>query len=47
MSEIKVRTYTELKNELQELAKKDKRSLNNLIEIILESYVKEKKELSK
>lgn len=49
MVEIKLRTDADFKAELQELAKKDKRSLNKFIEVVLEDYVakEKKKELSK
>lgn len=42
MVEIKLRTGVEFKSQLQELAKKDKRSLNKFIEVILEDYVANK-----
>lgn len=42
MVEIKLRTGVEFKSQLQELAKKDKRSLNKFIEVILEDYVAKK-----
>lgn len=43
MVEIKVRTEEKFKIELQEMAKKDKRSLNKFIEFVLEQYVDSKK----
>lgn len=39
MVEIKLRTDADLKAELQEMAKKDKRSLNKFIEKILEDHI--------
>lgn len=39
MVEIKLRTDADFKAELQEMAKKDKRSLNKFIEKILEDHI--------
>lgn len=39
MVEIKLRTDANFKAQLQEMAKKDKRSLNKFIEFVLEDYV--------
>ena len=39
-----LRIEEELKEDLEEIALKDKRSLNNLINFILEKYVEEVKE---
>lgn len=44
MVEIKVRTEEEFKIKLQEMAKKDKRSLNKFIEWVLEQHIKNEKE---
>lgn len=43
MVEIKVRTEEKFKIELQEMAKKDKRSLNKFIEWVLEQHVENEK----
>lgn len=43
MVEIKLRTDADFKAKLQELAKKDKRSLNKFIEVVLEGYVAKEK----
>lgn len=43
MVEIKVRTGKEFKSELQEMAKKDKRSLNKFIEWVLEQHIENEK----
>lgn len=49
MTNFPLRLESEFKKELQELAKKDKRSLTKFIENILEQHVAEvkKKELNK
>lgn len=39
MVEIKLRTDANFKAQLQEMAKKDKRSLNKFIEFVLEDYL--------
>lgn len=43
MVEIKLRTDADFKNELQEAAKKDKRSLNKFIEWVLEQHIENEK----
>ena len=43
MVEIKLRTDADFKAELQEMAKKDKRSLTKFIENILEKHVENEK----
>ena len=43
MVEIKVRTEEKFKIKLQEMAKKDKRSLNKFIEWVLEQHVENEK----
>ena len=42
MSNFPLRLEPELKAKLQELAKKEKRSLNKLIEVILDTHVNRK-----
>lgn len=42
MSNFPLRLEPELKAKLQELAKKEKRSLNKLIEVILDTHVNHK-----
>lgn len=44
MTNFPLRLNPEFKKELQELAKKDKRSLTKFIENILEEYVSKQKE---
>lgn len=44
MTNFPLRLNLEFKKELQELAKKDKRSLTKFIENILEEYVSKQKE---
>lgn len=39
MSEIKLRVDDSLKNELQEIAKRENRSLNNYIDTILKKHI--------
>ncbi len=42
--EVKLRVSQEVKNQLQTIAEKEKRSVNNLLEVIIDEYLQSKKE---
>lgn len=41
--EVKLRVTQEMKNQLQKEAEKQKRSVNNLLEVIIEEYLEKTK----
>ena len=41
--EVKLRVTQEIKNKLQKEAEKQKRSVNNLLEVIIEDYLEKQK----